>query len=359
MKGLVLLLLLLLASVALFIQFAPVFGGMPDVASMQKLNASGSYDGEIFKNLVPTTVQTPTDEDLSVFDFISPPANKNPKEPLPSSFFNKNDFNNGDFAWFGHSTVLMRTANINIITDPVFYSAAPVSFVVKPFSLQVKNTIKDLPEIDVVLISHDHYDHLDYRAIKEMDPKVRKYLVPLGVKAHLQRWGVADEKIVELDWYQDASYGAVRFTLTPSRHFSGRGITNRFSTLWGSWVVRSRSLSVFFSGDSGYFDEFKKIGVKFGPFDIAFLENGAYNQAWNQIHMYPEQSVQASIDLNAKVYFPIHWGKFDLSVHRWTDPIVRAINAAIENDVQMATPIIGEVFTAESYSKGEWWAAAK
>ena len=147
----------------------------------------------------------------------------------------------------------------------------------------------------------------------------------------------------------------MQFTLTPSRHFSGRGITNRYSTLWGSWVMKSSALNLFFSGDSGYFNEFKKIGDKFGPFDIAFLEDGAYNPAWNQIHMYPEQSVQASIDLKAKVFFPIHWGKFDLSVHKWSDPIIRAKKKAQLVNVNVATPLIGEVFTVNNYPSNEWW----
>lgn len=358
-KGLVLLVLLLLVTIALFVQFAPVFGGKPDKLSMKKLAASDHYDGHVFNNLIPTMIATPSDKELSVMDFLSPPGGKNPAEPLPSKLFNKNDFNNGDFVWFGHSTVLMRIDDATIITDPVFYSAAPVSLAVKPFALQVENKISDLPAIDIVLISHDHYDHLDYRAIQEMDAKVKRYLVPLGVKAHLQRWGVADNKIVEMDWYEDESYGSIRFTLTPARHFSGRGFNNRFSTLWGSWVVQSNSLSLFFSGDSGYFEEFKKIGDKFGPFDIAFLEDGAYNQGWDQIHMYPEESVQASIDLHAKVYVPIHWGKFDLAVHRWSEPIVRAKKAARQSNVQLASPVIGEVFTAKTYPQSEWWQSVK
>lgn len=261
--------------------------------------------------------------------------------------------------WFGHSTILFKTHDVTIMTDPVFYSAAPVSFLVQPYDMDVVNTINGLPEIDVVLISHDHYDHLDYRAIQEMDAKVKKFIVPLGIKAHLQRWGVADNKVLELDWYEDETFSSVKFTLTPSRHFSGRGLSDRYSTLWGSWVVKSESLSLFFSGDSGYFDEFKKIGDMFGPFDIAFLENGAYNPAWSQIHMYPENSVQASIDLNAKIFFPIHWGKFDLSVHQWTDPILRAKKAAEHNNVKVATPLIGESFTTTHYSSNVWWESVK
>jgi len=147
---------------------------------------------------------------------------------------------------------------------------------VKPFKREVVNDIESLPEIDVIIISHDHYDHLDYLAIQKLEPKTKKFLVPLGVKAHLQRWDIPEEKIEEMDWYESTSYKTVEFTLTPSRHFSGRNVNNQMSTLWGSWVVQSNAVSIFFSGDSGYFNEFKKIGEIYGPFDIAFLENGAY-----------------------------------------------------------------------------------
>ncbi|MBX2836211.1 MAG: MBL fold metallo-hydrolase, partial [Gammaproteobacteria bacterium] len=219
-------------------------------------------------------------------------------------------------------------------------------------------SIEELPAIDVVLISHDHYDHLDYRAVKELSDTVDTFLVPLGVKAHLQRWGVDSDKIVEHDWYQTTEYSGVSFTQTPSRHFSGRGITNRFSTLWGSWVVKSDSMSVFFSGDSGYYDEFKRIGERYGPFDIAFMENGAYSVLWNQIHMFPEEAVQASIDLKATLFFPIHWGKYDLAFHTWTEPANRAMAAARENDVTMVSPLIGDVFNLSEYPSTPWWQKA-
>ncbi len=354
-----LLVVILAISVILFLQLAPVFGGSPDAQSMKKIEASKQFDGEIFKNLVPTSISTPSDTQMSIMDLLSPPADKNPNQPLPSKSFSQSDFNNGDFVWFGHSTILMRLENTTIITDPIFHSASPFSFVVKPFEMEIDNGIGDLPDIDVVLISHDHYDHLDYQSIQEMDHKVKKYLVPLGIKAHLQRWGVADEKIVEMDWKDSESVNTVRFTLAPARHFSGRGLTNRNSTLWGSWVVQSSSSSVYFNGDSGYFDGYKEIGDEFGPFDIAFMEDGAYNKAWSQIHMFPEESVQASIDLKAAVYVPIHWGKFDLSVHNWTDPIIRAKKAAQQNKVQIATPIIGDVFTAKTFPQSNWWESVR
>jgi len=346
---------------ALFINFSPDFGGGPSGASVKKIKASKNYNGEKFVNLIKTEVQTPdpqNDQSMAgfIYDNIFPPKGKNPSKPLPSLVLEGNQLKDGHFAWLGHSTILMKTEGKVIITDPVFNNASPIPGSVQPFAMENTPTIDNLPEIiDVVLISHDHYDHLDYKAIQDLDKRVSKFLVPLGVKAHLLSWGVDDAKIEEMDWYESFSLDSIQFTLTPSRHFSGRGLSNRFSTLWGSWVIQSDSLNIFFSGDSGYFDEFKKIGEKFGPFDIAFMENGAYNTNWNQIHLMPEQSVQASIDLKAKLMFPIHWGKFDLALHPWTEPIVRATNASDLKGVSLVTPFIGEVFDLENPPNRIWW----
>ncbi len=344
----------------LFINFSPTFGSKPSGDSLEKIKLSKNFNGEQFVNILPTEVSTPVaDNKFSIIDFFNPPAGKNPEQALPANAFDSTTLKNDEFVWFGHSTVLVKTDDVTVLVDPVFYKASPVPFTVQPFTMQVKHSIDDLPEIDVVLISHDHYDHLDYQAIKELNAKVKHFLVPLGIKAHLLGWGVANEKITELDWYSEYAYESVNFTLTPSRHFSGRGITDRFSTLWGSWVVQSKSLNMYFSGDSGYFDEFKKIGDQFGPFDIAFIENGAYNANWSQIHMLPEESVQASIDLGAKVFFPIHWGKFDLSIHAWDEPVIRAHKAATAKGINIATPLVGEVFTATTYPSNEWWLSIK
>ena len=344
----------------LFLQFAPTFGAKSSGESMKNIKLSNNFNGEQFVNNLATVVSTPVVySSFSVMDFINPPDGKNPVEALPAKQFDKAKLKNGDFVWFGHSTILVKTDDITILADPVFYKASPVPFTVQPFAMQVKNSIADLPDIDVVIISHDHYDHLDHQAIKELSSRVKHFLVPLGIKAHLLHWGVADEKISELDWYSNFTYQTISLSLTPARHFSGRGLTDRFSTLWGSWVVRSSSLNMYFSGDSGYFDEFKKIGDQFGPFDIAFIENGAYNANWSQIHMLPEESVQASIDLKAKVFFPIHWGKFDLSVHAWKEPAIRAHKEAKIKGVNIATPLIGETFTATEYPSREWWLDAK
>lgn len=350
------------ALVTAFLHWHPVFGGTPDAASRAKIQASKQFDGTQFVNAETTPLNTGDGDAPGVFSWlksvITPPPGKQPGAPLPSQPLQADQLHNGSFAWLGHSTVLFKTADKVFITDPVFYRASPIPLGGRPFPMRHVPRIADLPPIDAVLISHDHYDHLDYRAIQALDSKVGHFFVPLGVKAHLQRWGVRDEKITELDWHESATLGAVRVTLAPARHFSGRGLNNRGSTLWGSWVVKSPELSLFFNGDSGYGKHFADIGAQYGPFDLAFIENGAYNPNWALIHMVPEQSVQAALDVGAKAVVPIHWAKFDLSYHPWKEPIQRFITAAKESPLHVATPQIGQIFGLMHIPQTPWWEAA-
>jgi L-ascorbate metabolism protein UlaG (beta-lactamase superfamily) len=361
LKAIGILLLLLAISIWAFLNFHPTFGDVANSESLSKFQLSENYDGEVFKNLIPTNIDTrdpQTSESMvtSIFKMISPEPGKIPNTVLPSIKFKKRDLTNNSFAWLGHSTIVMNVDNLVIITDPVLYNASPVPGTVAPFAIEHTITANDLPDkIDVVLISHDHYDHLDYQAIQELEPRINFFYVPLGIKAHLLKWGVPNTKIKEKDWEDTITHKQVTFTMTPARHFSGRGLNNRFSTLWCSWVIESNDLSIFFNGDSGYFEEYKKIGKEHGPFDISFMENGAYDKNWAEIHMLPEQSVQASIDLNSNLMFPIHWGKFDLANHTWKDPIIRASNETEVKNVNIATPLIGEIFTLNNIPHKKWW----
>lgn len=343
-----------------FVVLHPTFGGSPDKQSLQRISTSKNYNGDIFVNLIPTIMMTRSDKDPSMLEdlidyvFNSNP-DKNPNKALPTQPLNTPSIIDNSFTWLGHSTVLFKTGGKTLITDPIFHDASPLPYTVEAFKMTNTPKIEDLPELDVVLISHDHYDHLDYKGIQKIDAKVKHFYVPLGVKAHLQRWGVASGKITEMDWYESVNLGDVEIVFTPSRHFSGRGIWGRSKTLWGSWVVKSDELSVYFSGDGGYSPEFKVIGAKYGPFDIAFMEDGAYDKGWSQIHMTPEQAAQGAVDLNAKVLLPIHWGKFDLAKHKWTDPIERISQAVKGTDVTLATPMIGETFKLNQIPQNEWW----
>ena len=340
----------------LFVLYAPVFGGRPSVESLQRIETSQNFVEGKFVNQIATSVMTRSpNSESSILDWIFQEDDKNPTKPLPSIRFDSDQLTEGKFAWLGHSTLLMKTNDVVFMTDPVFHRASPVPVMGSSFPVQHPISIDDLPTVDAVIISHDHYDHLDYRAIRVLSKRVDRFFVPLGVKAHLERWGVASENISELDWYESVVYRGIRLTLAPARHFSGRGIWDRDSTLWGSWIISSNSLNVYFSGDGGYSDAFKTIGQNFGPFDFAFIDSGAYDADWSQIHLMPEETVQASIDLDAKVLIPIGWSKFDLALHPWDEPAIRLTKEAEKRDVTVATPIIGEVFDAVDFPSIRWW----
>ncbi|MDO4906020.1 MAG: MBL fold metallo-hydrolase [Lautropia sp.] len=352
---------------AMFVFLHPVFGGTPDAASQARINASPNYNGSVFVNLDPTEI-TPIDgahaEKPSIVDLMmsvtNPPPGKQPAEPVPTVAFDVAAMKEGSFVWLGHSSLLMRLDGKNLLLDPVFNRASPIPLGGAPFAMTHTPTVEQMPRLDAVLVSHDHYDHLDYRAIQALDDRTEHFYVPLGVKAHLQLWGVADDKITELDWHDSARLGGLTFTLAPSRHFSGRRLSNRFSTLWGAWVIESPQLSIYFNGDSGYGRHFALNGEKYGPFDIAFMENGAYNEkGWPLIHMTPEQSVQGAIELGAKQVVPVHWAKFDLAYHPWKEPIRRFIRAAADRNLPVGTPRIGEVSDLQNPSQDDWWESVK
>ncbi|WP_320825273.1 MBL fold metallo-hydrolase [Reinekea sp.] len=271
------------------------------------------------------------------------------------------------FYRLGHSTVLVWLNGEFWLTDPVFSErASPFQFVGPKRFHQPPISIEGLPPIKAVVLSHNHYDHLDKASIKALITKVEFFVCPLGVGADLIKWGVDPAKIIELDWWQDTSVAGVTLTATPSQHFSGRGLSDRDSTLWASWVFSApeqpeqSAQTLFFSGDTGYFDGFKEIGKRFGPFDVTFMETGAYNKNWAGVHMLPEESVQAHLDLGGKQMVPIHNGTFDLSLHSWFDPFERVTAAALAGNVQVNTPVIGEAIVIGQMSGNPlWWQAVR
>ena len=342
--------------VFLFLNFSPVFGGSSDEDSNKLIQSSKNFIDGKFVNLKTTYTNSRTSEkSTSLMNWISPPKDKNPLGLLPTIQFQSDTLTEGKFVWLGHSTLLMNTDGLIIMTDPVFNRASPIPIFGKPFAYENPINIDDLPIVDVVVISHDHYDHLDSKAIKDLSKRVDRFFVPLGVKAHLERWGVDKNKISELDWHNSEDYKNIKLTLTPAQHFSGRRLTNGSSTLWGSWIISSNTMKAYFSGDGGYSETFKDLGDQYGPFDIAFIENGSYNASWSKVHLFPDETVQASIDLKAKVLFPIHWSKFDLSIHPWDEPIIRVTQEAEKRNVNIATPMIGEVFDLTTLPKNPWW----
>lgn len=261
----------------------------------------------------------------------------------------------------GHSTVLFKLRGGWWLTDPVFSErasplpfAGPKRFHAPPVALQ------DLPPLRGVLLSHDHYDHLDRATIRTLAPQVPVFLCPLGVGDRLRAWGVPAEKIQQRDWWQDCAVDGLRFTATPAQHFSGRGLRDGNRTLWTSWVIEDldapQPLRLFFSGDTGYFPGFAEIGRHFGGFDVTLMETGAYSPHWPYVHMHPEHTVQAHRDLGGRWLLPIHNGTFDLSLHAWYEPFERVLALGTQQGIAVATPMMGERLDLNAPHTGErWW----
>ena len=257
----------------------------------------------------------------------------------------------------GHSSVLLKLDGAFWLTDPVFSERAspfqwlgPRRFHAPPISLA------DLPPIKGVILSHDHYDHLDRAAIEALAPKVEHFVTPLGVGDTLIAWGVDRAKVRQLDWWQATWIDGMQLVATPAQHFSGRGVSDGNSTLWASWVILARDLKLFFSGDTGYFDGFKRIGEQYGPFDVTLMETGAYDENWPDIHMQPEQTLQAHLDLQGRCLLPIHNGTFDLAMHVWHEPFDRIHALAAARGVHLATPRIGQALDlTQPVAPERWW----
>lgn len=349
--------------VFLIFHYYPPLGGKSSKESQLRIHESVNFADGKFQNQIPTSTMDYTFKDTAsaLVDTIKGHPEGRPKGKLPMEAFDTEAFFSNpedQVVWFGHSTLLVKMSGVKVLLDPVFSKyASPVPFAgPKRYSDRPPARIEDLPELDVVVISHDHYDHLDYASIRKLKGKVRQFIVPLGVSGHLTKWGVDPKRIKELDWWDETSFEGVTFASTPARHFSGRG-GGKGSTLWSSWVILGQQSKVYFSGDSGYGPHFKQIGEKYGPFDLTLIETGQYDIKWANIHMMPEESVQANLDVRGEVMLPIHWGAYTLALHSWTDPVERAKQAADQLGVSLTTPIIGETVTIGStdYPAAEWW----
>lgn len=335
-----------------------VLGKNPSGNELKKVKASSNYKNESFKNLMPTKMMDNNSMLPVLWKFINKPKDTVPPKPLPSI---KTDLKNlpGDapvIIWFGHSSYLIKISGKHLLVDPVFSGhASPFSFSGKSFPGTDVYTVEDLPDIDILIITHDHYDHLDYETILKLKTKTAAICTSLGVAAHLDYWGI-NIKTIEFDWWDSHEfYKEIQLTAVPARHFSGRTLV-RNKTLWSSFVLGTKQYSLFIGADSGYGDHFKMINEKFGSFDIAILECGQYNVAWHDIHMLPEETAQASIDLHAKMLMPVHWGKFSISLHPWDEPVKRVCKKADELKVKLTTPMIGEpVIIGNSYPAKKWW----
>ncbi|RVU86520.1 hydrolase [Leucothrix sargassi] len=288
----------------------------------------------------------------------SEPKNDLPLAPLNRQILEDLSDDGLHLVKLGHSSMLIKASGKYLLIDPVFSDrASPFSFIGPKRFQPTPISIDELPTIGAVLISHNHYDHLDKAAIKKLVSKTKQFLVPMGVEGDLQKWGVDKAKVTRFNWWQELNIDDILFAFTPSQHFSGRGLGDGDKTLWGSWVIKAADKSLYFSGDSGYFDGFKAIGEKYGPFDLTMIETGAYNKDWPDVHMFPNESVQAHIDLQGKMMLPIHNSTFDLSFHAWYEPLKRVTSEAEKRQVQLTTPVVGEVFTVEQSRDEPWWKA--
>ncbi|MBN2663734.1 MAG: MBL fold metallo-hydrolase [Bacteroidales bacterium] len=258
--------------------------------------------------------------------------------------------------WFGHSCVLIFIDGKKIIFDPsLSENASPIPFGVKRFTNISEQSIKNINP-DIVIYSHDHYDHLDYKTFNKLKRTTKHFISPLGVAQHIKYWDAENAKNHELDWWQELEIEGLKIICTPAQHFSGRKPVKRNNTLWASFVIIGKSEKIFFSGDGGYGEHLKEIGDKYGPFDLTMLECGQYNELWQQIHMLPEQTILAHSNLKGRYLLPIHWGAFALSVHSWTEPIERVLKAAEETKNKILTPEIGELTQDfDNFKQKMWW----
>jgi len=329
-----------------------------------KIESSPQYKGGKFIGTGNTLKMSLTDYASTTWDFLftrnsRTPDTELPFKPVDLTHFNKPASGQLNVMWLGHSSRMINIDGYKILIDPVFEKRVSL-FGPMRFNGEVPLDIHQIPQIEAVIISHDHYDHLNKYSVQHLNEKTKKFIVPLAVGARISEWGVPQGKIVELDWWEEYRFDQrLMVVATPAQHFSGRGLTDRNKTLWASWVIITPFHKLFFSGDSGYFDGFKQIGNKYGPFDMTFVECGAYSTSWPQVHMFPEQTVQAHLDLKGIVLHPIHWATFNLALHPWYEPMVRLTAAADSANVRIATPVVGETTEyGKTIPATRWWEQA-
>ena len=354
-------LVVLIIAVYVFLHL-PQFGRLPSGARLQRIKRSANYKNGQFQNVSHTPTMTEGVGFFSVLiQFLFDKKKRvKPVDTIPSV---KTDLLNLDPAkdilvWFGHSSYFMQVDGKKILVDPVFSGAAsPVSFNIKAFKGTDIYTTDDIPGIDFLFISHDHWDHLDYKTIIKLKPKIKRIICALGVGEHLERWGFDKNMIIESDWNEEINLGdGFVVDTVPARHFAGRSFV-RNKSIWVSFILNAPTMKIFIGGDSGYDTHFAEIGKKFGPFDVVILENGQYNQNWKYIHMQPSETLQAAKDLQAKRLLPVHNSKFPLSVHSWDEPLKKITELNNDIKLNLATPMIGEEVnlrnSAQQFSK--WW----
>ena len=338
------------------------FGGKLSTELLREYEQSENWKDGAFQNLEKTEMDMSLAKIPGVIYKQLTKKGQKPKADLPIIPFNKVEFlapaEYAKFIWYGHSVVLMNLNGKIILIDPMLGSdTTPIApFDNKRFSKNSLDLIDDFPEIDLILLTHDHYDHLDYDSIQKLKHKTKKYFVAIGLKRHLVEWGVNPELITEFDWWNDAVFEDIKITFTPTRHFSGRGLKDRSKCLWGGWVLKTEKENIWFSGDSGYGNHFKLVGERLGPFDFAFMECGQYNDDWRLIHMFPDESVKAALEAQVKKAMPVHWAGFALSYqHEWSEPAEEFVAFSKEQKLDFSLPPLGKIFSISNKIQDEWW----
>ncbi len=341
------------------------FGRLPSGDRLEQFNKSANYKDGKFENFNYTPQLTEGYSMLGVVykHFFKKAPRRKPTDTIPSI---KTDLLNLStdqdiLVWFGHSSYFMQLDGKRILVDPVFSgNASPMPGSNKSFKGTDIYSVSDLPDIDYLFITHDHYDHLDYETILKLQPKIGKVICGLGVGSHFESWGYDKTKIIEKDWHDTVPLDDIFVFVTPARHFSGRGLT-RNKTLWCSYVLQTPSMKIYIGGDSGYDTHFADIGEKFGPIDLAILDNGQYDAAWRLLHALPHEVLIAAQDLKAKRLFPVHSSKFVMANHPWDEPLKKIIALNSKANIPLMTPLIGERVNLKDNQQEftPWWSAIK
>lgn len=337
-----------------------IFGKRATGEALKIISNSPNFKKGVFQNPIPTKMSV---DPIKVSNdyFKRKKEDSKPKSEVPLVQLDKNSFQKIPseilkVRWLGHASSIIEMDGLRILTDPVFSErVSPFGFL-GPKRLHASPlNLEAVPAVDIVIISHNHYDHLDYTFIKSLRNKAIQFIVPLGVGSYLQHWGIDEKQIRELDWHDSFEMKSVKITATPARHFTGRGILDRNKSFWASFAIQGQQESLFFSGDSGFFQGFENIGNLYGPFDITMIGIGAYNQQWNAIHTNPNEAIKAHHLLRGKYLLPIHWCTFDLAPHHWHEPIEWLLEEAQKEKTSVLLPVPGEAVTASYKDWSFWW----
>jgi L-ascorbate metabolism protein UlaG (beta-lactamase superfamily) len=340
-------------------------GGRPAGERLERMRRSPRYRDGMFHNEVPSSIAPPSSGPRILRELVFGKEPRRPRQAVPVVTPSAADLaslpaDGVRLTWLGHATALVELEGRRLLFDPVWSERVSPSQLLGPRRMHpVPLAVDALPPLHSVVISHDHYDHLDMRTIRRLAAsQTMPFVVPLGVGAHLERWGIPADRVIELDWEETAELDGLTLTATASRHFSGRRRPGENTTLWASWVAAGKQRRIFYTGDSGYFDDYAKIGAAHGPFDATLIQVGAYSPYWPDIHMTPEEGVATHLAVRGGLLVPVHWGTFNLALHAWSEPVERVLKDAADHGVRVAVPRPGQLLDVDALPAAEpWWRA--